>query len=127
MHSSGAGIPGEGPGTALVALKPAARARKSLPHRPPPVLASHEQAEPREPRALLVPAEESLAHLGGRDGAGRGAEDAGPAVLRRRGRRGWEGAGREVVPGARPRMLAAPAAAAALGAAPGLGRSLRAK
>lgn len=32
-------------------------------------------------------------------------------------------AGREVVPGARPRMLAAPAAAAALGAARGLGRS----
>lgn len=65
------------------------------------------------------------------DGAGRGAEDAGPGALRRRGRRGWEGAGREVVPGARPRMLAAPAAAAAaaaaaLGAAPGLGRSLRA-
>lgn len=36
------------------------------------------------------------------------------------------GAGREVVPGARPRMLAAPAAAAALGAARGLSRSYQA-
>lgn len=118
--------PGRGPGAAPAALKPAARARQSLPYRPPPVLAGHEQAEPRGPRVLLIPAEESLSHRGIRDGAGRGAEDAGPAALRRRGRRGWEGAGREVVPGARPRMLAAPAAAAALGAAPGLGRSLRA-
>lgn len=48
----------------------------------------------------------------------RGGEGGG----RRRGREGGE-TGREVVPGARPRMLAAPAAATAQGAAWGLGRS----
>lgn len=83
---------------------------------------------PRRPRALLVPAEGSCVPCRGlvREGEGTpstpcrwrsdvagGGGDGG----------GGRGAGREVVPGARPRMLAAPAAAAAFGAARGLGRS----
>lgn len=128
-HSSGVGIPGEGPGPPrpLSSLKRKHCKALRTAHRRFPQAALRQNRGSSE--ALLVPAEGSLAHRSSSDGAGRGAEDAGPGAPRRRGRRGWEGAGREVVPGARPRMLAAPAAAAAaaaLGAAPGLGRSLRA-
>lgn len=112
------------------AVKSEAQTLQGAPHRPPPVPAGRKQAEPRELRGTTCPRGGIPRTSRSNDGAGRGAEDAGPGALRRRGRRGWEGAGREVVPGARPRMLAAPAAAAAaaatLGAAPGLGRSLRA-
>lgn len=99
-------IPGTGPGAASAALKPEAQARQDAPHCPALVPAGRRQEERRERRGTTYP----------RGGIPRAAR-----------RRRWEGAGREVVPGARPRMLAAPAAAAAaLGAAPGLGRSLRA-
>lgn len=131
-HSSGVGIPGVGPGPPQpAAVKPKAQALQGAPHRPPPVPAGRTLEEPRELRGTTCPRGGIARISRSNDGAGRGAEDAGPGALRRRGRRGWEGAGREVVPGARPRMLAAPAAAAAaaaaaLGAAPGLGRSLRA-
>lgn len=127
VHSSGVGFPGQAPGPPRPPSSLRRKRGKTLrtAQRWFPPAAGRKNGGSAE--ALLIPAEGSLAQRGRSDGADRGAEDAGPAALRRRGRRRWEGAGREVVPGARPRMLAAPAAAAAaLGAAPGLGRSLRA-
>lgn len=85
--------------------------------------ASRKPGPARSPRVLFAPAEGSRAHI--RSSDRRGAVTP-PTPYRWRSDvagGGGGGAGREVVPGTRPRMLAAPAAAAALGAAPGLSGS----
>lgn len=90
-HSSGVGIPAEGPGPPLPLSSLRAQALQGAPHCPPPVPAGRTQAEPRELRGTTCPRGGIPRATRGNDGAGRGAEDARPGALRRRGRRGWGG------------------------------------